>query len=161
MCIVHQYYQKPCSKMWFESQYCYIHSMDLSVKFALLQMARAHLVEKCTLWVSIVTFKAYLSTRKLCTVHLYCYILWRTDLPWPWAVEPALSTRSHVTDLDIQRLEALTLVICNIPVIHTVADHQPTSLSFTTHTGALRISFQISFLLKCKVYNADVHVDAI
>lgn len=67
MCIVHQYYQKPCSKMWFEIQYCYIHSMDLLVKFALLQMARAHLVEKCTLWVSIVTFKAYLSIRKLCT----------------------------------------------------------------------------------------------
>lgn len=35
--------------MWFESSYCYIHSMDLLVKFALLQMARAHLVEKCTL----------------------------------------------------------------------------------------------------------------
>lgn len=65
-------------------------------------------------------------------------VLQKADLSGPLAVEPALSTGPHITDLGVQWLASLTLVVCDILALYAVAHHQTFSLSLTTHTGTLK-----------------------
>lgn len=141
MVAVHQYCHTSCSKMCSESQYCYIHSINLLLKFALRDSIATWWPISTPYW-------------KVCIVSQYCYIHRKSFWNWPSLTMGCGTSPEHKIPYHRSGYPAAwgphTGHLSHSSHPHCGRPPSDVSLLYHTHWSTANQN-DISFLLKCKI----------